>query len=230
MTRTLTRKLATSFLVGIALTGMAAAQQPSSQGLLTGAQVRDLAAKASTAAEHAQLRNHFTVLAERYEAEAKRHGTMAKLPGNPNRRSGGDYATHWRRLSESVGAMAKSARELADFHGKLATGQPATRPADPAHLEHGTGAPTVLSDAQLQQLVTGARTPGDHGKLVEYFNSLAAKYSQDADAHATMAGGYRGHPRGMTSAVDHCERIVKQARTAAAEAKALAAEHQAMAK
>lgn len=229
MTRTLTRRLATSFLVGIALTGMAAAQQPSSQGLLTGAQVRDLAAKASTPAEHAQLRDHFTTLAARYEADAKRHAALSKLPGSP-RQIVNAYATHHTRLLQAVSDTAKSARELADFHGKLATGQPATRPADPAHLEHGTGAPTVLSDAQLQQLVTGARTPGDHGKLVEYFNSLAAKYSQDADAHATMAGGYRGHPRGMTSAVDHCERIVKQARTAAAEAKALAAEHQAMAK
>lgn len=229
MTTNLTRILAASIAAVVAVAMVAAAQQTPS-GLLTAAQVRELAAKASTPAEHAQLRNHFTALAEQYEADAKRHATMAKLPGNPNRRSGGDYATHWTRLSESVGAMAKSARELATFHGQLATGQPATRPADPAHLEHGAGAPTVMSDAQLQQLVTSARTPADHGKLVEYFTSLVTKYSQDADSHAAMAAGYRGNPRGMTSAVAHCDRLVQQARAAATEAKALAAEHQAMAK
>ncbi|HLG54316.1 MAG TPA: hypothetical protein VI485_03230 [Vicinamibacterales bacterium] len=207
-----------------------AAQQTGTSDLLTATQVRDLAAKGSTPAEHAQLRDHFTALANQYEAEAKRHATMAKLPGNPNRRSGSDYATHWTRLSESVGAMAKTARELATFHGQLATGQPATRPADPSHLEHGTGAATVMSDAQLQQLVTSARTPADHGKLVEYFTSLVTKYSKDADSHAAMAVGYRGNPRGMTSAVAHCDRLVQQGRTAATEAKALAAEHQAMAK
>ena len=127
--------------------------------------------------------------------------------------------------------MAKTARELATFHDKLAAGAPATRPADPSHLEHGTGAPTVMSDAQLQQLITNARTPADHGKLVEYFTSLATKYSQDADSHAAMAVGYRGNQRsGMISAVAHCDRLVQQARNAAAEAKALAAEHQALAK
>lgn len=137
---------------------------------------------------------------------------------------------HHTRLSEAVGEMAKSARELAAFHGQLAAGAPATRPADPSRLEQGTGAPTVMSDAQLQQLVTSARTPADHGKLVEYFTSLATKYSQDADSHAAMAAAYRGNPRGMTSAVAHCDRLVQQARAAATEAKALAAEHQAMAK
>lgn len=58
----------------------------------------------------------------------------------------------------------------------------------------------MMADAQLQQLVTSAQTPGDHGKLVEYFTSLATKYSQEADSHAAMAAGYRGDCRGMSSA------------------------------
>ena len=230
MTANRSRILAASFVAVATLGAAASAQQAAPSGLLSATQVRDLAAKASTPAEHVQLRGHFTALAEQYEAEAKRHAAMAKLPGNPNRPSGSGYAAHWTRLSESVAAMAKSARELATFHGELAKGQAATRPADPSHLEHGTGAPTTMSDAQLQQLVTSARTPADHGKLVEYFTGLATKYSQDADSHAAMAVGYKGNPRGMTSAVAHCDRLAQQGRAAAAEAKALAAEHQAMAK
>ena len=46
-----------------------------------------------------------------------------------------------------------------------------------------------------------------------------------------MAAGYHGNPRPNISAnAAHCDRLVQQARTAANEAKALAAEHQAMAK
>lgn len=215
-------------LAVVATTG--AAQQAGNSALLTATQVRDLAAKASTPAEHAQLRDHFTALAEKYEADAKRHAALAKLPGSP-RQIVNAYATHHTRLLEAVTDTAKSARELATFHGQLASGAPATRPADPAHLEHGAGAPTTLSDAQLQQLVANAKTPADHAGLAEYFTSLVTKYSKDADAHAAMAGGYRTNPRAsISAAADHCDRLVRQARTAANEAKALAAEHQALAK
>lgn len=230
MTTTRIRTLAAGIFAFAAAGAIAAAQQTGSADLLTATQVRELAAKASTPAEHAQLRNHFTALAERYDADAKRHAALAKLPGNPNRQVGSGYAMHHTRLSQAAGDMAKSARELTTFHGQLAAGAPATRPADPSRLEQGAGAPTVMSDAQLQQLITNARTPTDHGKLAEYFTTLATKYSQDADSHAAMAAAYRGNPRGMTSAVAHCDRLVQQAKTASAEAKALAAEHQGVAK
>lgn len=221
----------TAGVLALATVMTGAAQQPGPSDLLTASQVRELAAKASMPAEHAQLRSHFMTLAERYEADTKRYAAMAKLPGNPNRPSGSGYAMHWTRLSESVAAMAKDARELATFHGQLATGAPATRPADQSRLERGTGAPATMSDAQLQQLVTNARTPADHGKLVEYFTSLVTLYSRDADSHAAMAAGYRGNPRpNVSTNAAHCDRLVQQARTAANEAKALAAEHQALAK
>ena len=230
MTTTHVRSLMTGVLALAAIAAAGAAQQQTSANLLTATQVRELVAKASTPAEHAQLRNHFTALAERYEADAKRHAALAKLPGNPTRQATSGSAMHHTRLSETVGEMAKSARELATFHGQLATGAPAMHPGDPSNLEQGAGAATVMSDAQLQQLISTARTPSDHGKLVEYFTTLATKYSQDANSHAAMAAAYRANPRGMLSAVAHCDRLVQQAKTASAEAKALAAEHQALAK
>ena len=209
------------------------AAQEAAPGLLTASQVRELATQASSPAEHSQLRDHFATLAGRYEADATRFAGQAPLAGNPNRRSGVDHQMHWTRLGQTAAEMAKAARELATFHGTRASGAPATRPADSAHVEHlegGAGAPTVMSDAQLQKLVASARTATEHGKLVEYFSSLATRYSQDADSHAAMAAAYRGNPRGMISAADHCERLVRQGREAATEAKALAAEHQASAK
>ena len=224
--------LAAGVLTFAAIAAVGAAQE-APHGLLTASQVRELATKASSPAEHSQLRDHFATLTGRYEADAKRFTATAPPAGNPNRRSGVDYQMHWRRLGQTAADMARSARELAAFHGTLATGAPATRPADSAHVEHlegGAGAPTVMSDAQLRQLVASARTPAEHGTLVEYFNSLVSKYSQDADSHAAMAAAYRGHPRGMISAADHCDRLVRQGQAAAADAKALAAEHQTMAK
>jgi hypothetical protein len=226
------RVLATGMLVFAAVAAAGAAQE-AAPGLLTASQVRGLAAKASTPAEHSQLRDHFTVLAGRYEADAKRFAGKAPLAGNPNRRSGVDYQMHWTRLGQTAAEMAKSARELAAFHGQLAGGTSATRPADSAHVEHlegGAGAPTMMSDAQLRQLVASARTPSEHGTLAEYFNSLVTKYSQDADSHAAMAAAYRSNPRGAVSAADHCDRLVKQGRAAATDARALAGEHQATAK
>ena len=137
------------------------------------------------------------------------------------------------RLPPAPSMATLTPRLLRTFHGQLATGAAATRPADSAHLAHlkcGAGAPTVMPDAQLQQLMASARTPTQHGKLVEYFNSLVTNYSQDADSHAAMAAVYRGNPREMVSAADHRERLVRQGRAAATEAKVVAAEHQALAR
>ena len=216
-----------------AITAPAAAQPKDSSALLTAAQVRAVATKASTPAEHAQLRDHFLALAEQYDADARRFSTKG-LAGNPNRRSGIDYDAQWKRLGETAADMAKSARELAGFHGQLASGAPATHPGDSAHvahLERGAGAPTVLSDAALQKLVASARTPSDHAMLAEYFTGVAAKYTQDANRHEAMALGYRGNPRStfMSQAAD-CDRLSKKARMAASDAKGLAAAHEAMAK
>ena len=225
-----TMHIRTLAVAGLVFAAVAtAAAQKSESGLLTAPQVRELAAKAQTPAEHAQLRDHFAALAERYQADADRFSAKASLPGPP--RSSGGFRTHWIKLGETAAAMAKTARELTAFHGQLATGVPATRPADSAHvghLEQGAGAPAVLSDAQLQKLIADARTPADHGKIDEYFNSVAAKYTADAESHVAMAAAYRGTKSAQAAA--HCDRLAEQARTAAAEAKALASEHTSAAK
>jgi hypothetical protein len=221
------RSLAVAGLV-FAAVAASAAQKPES-GVLTAPQVRELVSKAQTPAEHSQLRDHFAALAERYQSDADRFSVKASLPGPPRASTG--FRAHWIKLGETAAAMAKTSRELAAFHGQLATGAPATRPADSAHvghLERGAGAADVLSTAQLQKLIADARTPADHGKIAEYFNSVAAKYTADADSHVAMASAYRGTKSAQAAA--HCDRLAEQARTAAVEAKALAAEHASAAK
>ena len=105
MTTIRIRVLAAGVLTFAAVAVAGAAQQ-AAPGVLTATQVRELATKASSPAEHSQMRDHFTALAARYEADAKRFAGTVPLAGNPNRRSGVDYQMHWRRLAETAAEMA----------------------------------------------------------------------------------------------------------------------------
>lgn len=222
------RTISASVLALLAFAAGAAAQEKTSPGILTRNELRDLAATADTPLEHLQLRNHFTALAERYDVDAKRYSALAKAyVGNQNRRTT-DPTIYREQLSLRAAAAAKSARALAAHHGRLAAGVPSTAPADPQHLEHGTGAPATMSDAKLRDLVAKTSTPADHGKLQDYFTTAAARYTADADAHSAMAAAYRS--RGSVEQVAlRCDRFVAQARETAAAAQSLAAEHQALA-
>lgn len=121
-------------IVALAVMGLAAsapllAQQSQSSDLLTNKQAQELAMTAKTPADHAKLQKHFVALAAKYEAEAVDHAGLAQaerkndgkingklFPGNPARR-----AQHCDRLSASLKAAAKDARELAAEHGKMAS-------------------------------------------------------------------------------------------------------------
>ena len=75
-----------------------------------------------------------------------------------------------------------------------------------------------MSDAKLQ-IIAQARTPAEHAMLIEYFTTLAARYTVDAGTCAAMAAGYRGNPRpGISSAAVQTDRLASQAREAAAAA------------
>ena len=77
-------------------------------------------------AEHAKLQKHFLALAAKYGADAADHAELGQdyltpqtgrlMPGSPKLR-----AQHCDRLSASLTAAAKDARELAAEHGKIAT-------------------------------------------------------------------------------------------------------------
>jgi hypothetical protein len=95
----------------------------------------------------------------------------------------------------------------------------------------------TITKKEARELVNKAATPADHLKLAAYYKSEAKKFEADAEEHAGMAAGYRAAPRpsevklpGATDTVVHCDSISKNLKEAAVEARALAADHEAMAK
>jgi hypothetical protein len=220
------RSLSLAALAFVMFGGNAAAQDKA-PALLNALEVRQLVAHAEPS-DHARLTGHFTALAERYTAEAKRHTSMAQdTIGNPSRNLTSGLSSHCKRLAELNTESATAARELATYHQKLAAGAPATAPTTGARLEGGAGAPAP-TDQQLSALAAKASTPADHRSLEEYFVALAKRYTADAKDHAAMAQSYRTSNR-LAGAGVHCDRLVEQSRKAASEASGAAAMHKKLA-
>ena len=177
----------------------------------------------SAPGDNVTLSAHFTALADRYAAEARRHTAMAQLyVGNPNRSTGGSMSIHCKRLAELNTESATTLRELADHHKALAAGAASTAPAGAGRFQGGAGA-TEPTEAELKALATKAATPADHRALQEYFLTAANRYTADATAHTAIAQSYRGTR--IAQAADHCDRLVANAREAAKEATAAAEMH-----
>ena len=228
------RKVTTFLFVLSAIAVLTGVRVPlAAQDLRTTKQMEEFIAKASTPAEHAQLRDHFQEMAGKYKADADTHTAMAasyrRNPGPP-RRVGGDPGAHCDHLAHQAREAATTASELAKYHERLATEgpnsgarPPSARPLKMPELRY----PDMLSDKEAQELVASAKTPADHARLGKHFAAKAASYTADADRHATFAAGYRSNTRSTTvSAADHCDRLVKQTREAAAAARELSTYHQ----
>jgi hypothetical protein len=111
----------------LALAGSAAAQDKSPT-LLNTVEVQQLVKRAEPG-DNARLAAHFTALADRYTAEAKRHTSMSQsFVGNPNRNLGTGMSAHCKRLTDLNTQSASELRELATYHQKLASGATATPP------------------------------------------------------------------------------------------------------
>ena len=220
MTTFLSRSLAIGTLAILILAVTAAGQTTSP--ILNTLDVQQLVARGEPS-DNAKLSTHFAALADRYAAEAKRHESMARsFVGNPNRSIGSGMSAHCRRLAELNTQSAATVRELATHHQKLAAGAPSTPPREGARFEGGAGAPKP-TDQELVTLAAKANTPADHRALAEYFQTLARRYTADAEAHGTIAQSYRGTR--IAQAAAHCDRIVTLSRDGAKEAMAAAEMH-----
>ena len=133
---------------------------------------------------------------------------------------------HCKRLAQLNTDSAKTLRELAAHHEKLAGGVASTAPQGAARFQGGTGAPEP-TDAELSALAAKANTPTDHRALEEYFATALKRYTADANAHVTMAQAYRGTR--VAQAADHCDRLVRQLRDSAKESTEAAAMHKQLA-
>ena len=219
------RSLAGAAAALLTLAGIAAAQEKPI-ALLNTLEVRQLVARAEPA-DNARLATHFSTLAERYTAEAKRHVSMSQsFVGNPSRNLGTGMSVHCKRLADLNTQSATTVRELATYHDKLAGGTPAEPPRDAARFHGGAGAPEP-TEKDLNALAAKASTPAEHKALEEYFVTLAKRYTTTADEHVNLAQAYRGTKIAQASAIhDHLARL---ARESAKEATAAADMHKQLA-
>ena len=224
----LIRTLACGALATFAFAANVAAQTPPSPILNTVELERLVSSNGP--ADHARLSAHFTALAERYTAEARRHTSMSKsFGGNPNRNLGSDMSAHCQRLAALNTQSATTVKELAAHHEALAKGAPSLPPGDSARFEAGAPAPT---DAELDALAARANTPADHRALAEYFATVATRHTSNAVNHEALARGYRGLPRspgGASGMAVHCDRLASLDRDAAKEATEAATMHERLA-
>jgi hypothetical protein len=221
----LIRSLSLPALAFLVLSGNAVAQDKSS-ALLNTLEVQQLVKRAEPG-DNARLAAHFTALAERYAAEARRHTSMAQsFIGNPSRNLGTGMSAHCKRLADLNTQSANELRELAAYHQKLASGAVATPPVGGARFEGGAGAPAP-TDQELNAMAAKASTPADHRALEEYFLTSAKRYTADANEHVAMANTYRGTR--IAQAAVHCDRLVALSRDEAKEATAAAAMHKQLA-
>ena len=203
---------------------VAAQEKPS--GLLNTLEVQQLVKRAEPG-DNARLAAHFTALAERYVAEAKRHTAMAQsFVGNPRRNLGTGMSAHCKQLADLNTKSATELRELATYHQKLASGAAATPPAGGARFEGGAGAPAP-TEQELNAMAAKASTPAEHRALEEYFLTLAKRYTAEASEHVALAQAYRGTR--IAQAAAHHDRLAVLLRDAAKEATAGAGMHKQLA-
>ena len=209
----------------LAFAGTVTAQdKPNS--LLNTLEVRQLVARAEPA-DNARLSAHFSALADRYTAEARRHLSMSQsFVGNPSRNLGTGMSVHCKRLAELNTESATTVRELAAYHEKLAAGAPATPPRDGARFHAGVGA-SEPTEKELNALAAKAGTPAEHHALEEYFQGAAKRYRDAVNDHTAMAQAYRGTR--IAQAAVHCDRLVTLSRDEAKEVTAAAEMHKQLA-
>src|SRR5262245_60843852 len=139
--------------------------------LLSSLEVQQLVARGELA-DHTRLSAHFTALSDRYASEAKRHFSMSQsFVGNPSRNLGLGMSAHCKRLANLNTESATTARELAAYHDKLASGRQAYPPREAAQYDAGAGAPAP-NEEELNTLAAKASTPAEHRVLEEYFLTL----------------------------------------------------------
>ncbi len=89
----------------------------------------------------------------------------------------------------------------------------------------------VVTDDNLNQMITDAKTPADHEAIATYYDQEAAKAQEKADLHRRSAASYRkanlDKPVGMAKM---CDGIAAMWDKVAADARELAKSHRDMAK
>jgi hypothetical protein len=94
-----------------------------------------------------------------------------------------------------------------------------------------------LSKDQVKEMIASAKTAGDHQKLAAYYRNEADKLEAEAKDHVDLANTYRSSTNAVAGkhtmsgkTAGHCDYFAKSVREAAKADRALAVEHELMAK
>ena len=96
-----------------------------------------------------------------------------------------------------------------------------------------------MSKSELRALILNAKTPADHERIAEYFDTQALRYEEEAKKHEEEATYYTSHVQpaigknqGFYSREmqDHCPKMAAKLKEAAQEARMMAAGHRELAK
>lgn len=87
-----------------------------------------------------------------------------------------------------------------------------------------------VTDDNLDQAITNAKTPADHEAIAVYYDKEAARLSENARLHHSTHKTYEKFRLKPPDMVHHCDELAKSYQRAADQATALAADHRAMAK
>ena len=92
-----------------------------------------------------------------------------------------------------------------------------------------------LGKKQLAALVAGAKTPADHARLASYYSAQAQNDLDEAQLHEQMAGNFHdsavaSSDKFSTGTVKHCLYIHDRLKKEAAKMRALAQQHDEMAR
>jgi len=172
-----------------------------------------------TVKAHAALARHFIALADSYGSDAARHTALAKAyVGNPNHLTNINIGASRMRKAEDATANASTARALAAYHLLRSLGRTPRRPIGATAFDGGKGAPPP-TPAEVDDLVSAARTPSAHRELVEYFLVVARTEASNAEAYTRAARTTRvSGARNTEGVAARYEHLAREAREAARQA------------
>ncbi len=92
-----------------------------------------------------------------------------------------------------------------------------------------------LSRQQLNSLIVTAKTPADHERIAQAYESNARQYRAEAQEHEAMIATYKAHAslsndKNRASTIGHCEYFVKALNDLALKSDELARRQQEMAR
>ena len=94
--------------------------------------------------------------------------------------------------------------------------------------------PEHISKAQLNSLISTAKTPAEHQRIAQYYRGQAQDYLTQSKEHEAMVAAYKANPslvnnKNQASTINHCEYFVQTFKDLAVKSQELAQLHEEMA-